>query len=65
MSNPDQWTRSVPLTEEGVANLRQEAVKTQNLRLDIKLTCDDCSRANVCTLAFDQYNTDGDCLYDK
>lgn len=30
-----------------------------------KFTCDDCKIANICTLAFDGYNTDGDCLYDK
>lgn len=28
-------------------------------------TCDGCSRAPVCVLAFDPYNTDGDCLDEK
>lgn len=28
-------------------------------------TCDDCARRYICTLVFDPYNCDGDCLYDK
>lgn len=31
----------------------------------IVFTCDSCERAPVCKLAFDPYNTDGDCLWDK
>ena len=28
-------------------------------------TCDDCSHAALCVLAFDSYNTNGDCLLEK
>lgn len=28
-------------------------------------TCDGCAMVTRCTLAFDPYNTDGDCLLDK
>lgn len=28
-------------------------------------TCDSCAHAPCCALAFDAYNTDGDCLADK
>jgi len=28
-------------------------------------TCDDCELAPRCTLVFDLYNTDGDCLLEK
>lgn len=30
-----------------------------------ELTCSTCSDANICKLAFDPYNTDGDCLLGK
>ena len=32
---------------------------------DIKFTCDTCGARFTCTLRFDPYNTDGDCLQDK
>jgi len=31
----------------------------------VEFTCDACPHARVCSLAFDPYNTDGDCLADK
>ncbi len=30
-----------------------------------KYTCDDCPAAATCNYAFDDYNTDGDCLAEK
>jgi len=30
-----------------------------------KYTCDECSITRTCTLAYDLYNTNGDCLADK
>jgi hypothetical protein len=30
-----------------------------------RFTCDECPIAATCTLAFDPYNQDGDCLADK
>lgn len=30
-----------------------------------EFTCDECSHAASCALAFDSYNTNGDCLADK
>lgn len=32
---------------------------------ETKYTCDSCGAAPHCTLAFEPYNTDGDCLADK
>lgn len=31
----------------------------------MSFTCDECSHAPLCTLSFDGYNTDGDCLLSK
>lgn len=30
-----------------------------------RLTCDSCSIRSSCDVAYDLYNTDGDCLMDK
>ena len=30
-----------------------------------EFTCDTCTQASICCLAFDLYNTDGDCLMEK
>ena len=28
-------------------------------------TCDNCAAVTICSLAYDLYNTNGDCIYDK
>lgn len=30
-----------------------------------RCTCDKCAAVTICSLAYDEYNTNGDCLYDK
>lgn len=65
---PDPWTRpAVPV--ERLAAEREAAVKFMvdecGYKPPIVFTCDGCSFAPRCTLAFDPYNTNGDCLYDK
>jgi len=64
---PDQWTRETPRTAEALVQLRTEAVADYAPHIGTidAFTCDDCPRALICELAFDAYNTDGDCLYDK
>ena len=64
----DEWTREKPLSEDELATLRKECVKREEDlggRCLRKFTCDECSRASICRLAFDGYNTNGDCLYEK
>ena len=64
----DEWTREKPLTTSELATYRE--LKRQHL-LEVYghtlegCTCDECSRAPICHLAFDGYNTNGDCLYEK
>lgn len=58
-----------PMTEEEVAASRAWAVEGAALDgfpVDGKgYTCDGCVRVKNCLLAFDRYNTDGDCLAEK
>jgi hypothetical protein len=65
----DRWLFKEPLTLEQLAEYRKNlAVHTQEHR-DMpvvgQLTCDGCGLAPICSLVFDDYNTEGDCLYDK
>ena len=60
-----------PLGEEELARERTRLVVMYKEQLAVDLephgsfTCDNCTRAPVCDLAFDAYNTDGDCLASK
>lgn len=68
MEGIDRWLRPKVLTFEEVAEERRQSAQ-HNLKAvgaDItRYSCDDCSLPRVCALAFDSYNTDGDCLLDK
>jgi hypothetical protein len=59
-----EWV--VPRTEEEIAALRARmvAAAAENGFSD-DFTCDKCGAKLTCTLAFDLYNTDGDCLAEK
>jgi len=62
------WLRKEPLTLEQLAAYRKaqvEQVAKVLKNVPEKFTRDGCGLAGVCTLAFDAYNTNGDCLYDK
>lgn len=49
-------------TDEQLAITRAEVVREFSIE---KFTCDDCPERWSCFLAFDPYNTDGDCLAEK
>lgn len=51
-----------PLLEDELASIRQRMVEEYGVT---EFTCDTCPARYKCTLAFDPYNTDGDCLAEK
>jgi len=61
---PNKWIHKVPLTTEKVEEF------SNNIKHDLEelgytfkyITCDKCDIKSTCKLAFDIYNTDGDCL---
>lgn len=59
----DRWLWKEPMTEIELLRSRLEIIENQMYRG--KLTCCECGLANKCTLAFDSYNTNGDCLLSK
>ncbi len=63
---PDQIKRPA-LTEAQLAAERASLVEMYREQLGVieKFTCDDCEARFTCALAFDAYNTDGDCLAEK
>jgi hypothetical protein len=63
------WVWEPALTSEDLAEYRR-IMTTLNavdgsVTAETKYTCDSCSVAPHRTLAFEPYNTDGDCLADK
>lgn len=68
-TDPDnRWLWAQPLTAEQLAALRKRRVAiASEMRGEApaEFTCDQCTLAPRCTLAFDAYNVDGDCLYEK
>jgi hypothetical protein len=66
MSEPS-IDRGVMLTEEQLARNRASLVQAYAAQgyLVTEFTCDKCAARYRCTLAFDLYNTDGDCLAEK
>lgn len=68
MTEPDPYTRETPITDEQLAEERKSVVREylEDFGKEIEsFTCDNCARAKICWLAFDTYNTNGDCLYEK
>lgn len=69
MSAPnDPWTLPSPMTEPELVLLEQRCrtdLAALGVGESVKITCSDCARRATCVLAFDSYNTNGDCLYDK
>jgi len=64
----DPWTLKRPRTEKEMEALRKEAIDLTHKFITFKnktYTCDNCDRKHVCTLAYDAYNTNGDCIYVK
>ncbi len=64
----NEWLWATPLTDEELAQARAEAIAKESQSIGGALdgyTCDTCPMAPRCSLAFDSYNTEGDCLYEK
>ena len=63
----DEWTWKNPIADEDLKLLKSIfSSYFLKIRPDVPTcTCDGCPRERICTLAWDSYNTDGDCLYDK
>lgn len=65
----NQWLFKEPITQEQLAEFRKNLAEHVKEHWDMpavgELTCDKCGLASVCSLVFDAYNTNGDCLYDK
>lgn len=65
----DSWTFATPATAEELAIEREDAASQLRFlsfeNWDGTFTCDGCIRAPICTLVYDLYNTDGDCLWEK
>ena len=53
------------VSDSDLAAERERAIALQGLDPWIEFTCDECEIANRCRLAFDPYNTNGDCLASK
>lgn len=49
-------------TKEAVAQMEKDGITVPAKEA---MTCHRCARAEVCDLAWDPYNTDGDCLADR
>lgn len=59
----DEWMYVRDLTDDELADVR--ALQIESNHDTDGYTCDTCQLARRCTLAWDQYNTDGDCLLEK
>ena len=57
----DEWARHNSFTELMIMRARFQH-EHEGL---IECTCDQCAAMTICSLAFDPYNSNGDCLYDK
>lgn len=65
----DPWLYVVPRTDDELRAERAESIawhaEHHGRIIDRGFTCDNCPMKAICSLAFDGYNTEGDCLYDK
>jgi hypothetical protein len=60
--------RDIPLDDAGVRDLRARRAAVEadlGYAPPESYTCDGCTLVRVCLLAFDGWNTDGDCLREK
>lgn len=56
----------IPRTEEELARVRARSIAhAKEHDYSYNFTCDDCGARFSCTLAYDLYNTNGDCLAEK
>ena len=64
----NKWLWAVALTPDELT--KDRAAQVAGIQQDEgmapeRFTCDECPLVRRCSLAFDSYNTDGDCLYEK
>jgi hypothetical protein len=67
MLTAENIIRKEALTPEALSDERERLVLMyagEGINIT-KFTCDDCAARFACLLAFDAYNTDGDCLAEK
>lgn len=64
---PVDYRRPIPLwaLAKERRSARQDLLQHFEPGEPIAFTCDECPHARACKLAFDLYNTDGDCLAEK
>lgn len=60
----DEYLWADPLTPQELSDFRAWMNSYPDDNPD-EFTCDNCPHAASCVLAFDNYNTDGYCLYEK
>jgi len=68
MESLDRWLRVDILSPEDLVKDRAAAARfyRDNCQgVEPAFTCDDCWMPRACSLAFDSYNTNGDCLLEK
>jgi len=64
----DHWMRDEPLNDEQFTAFKKKKVAWTLKHYpgaSDRFSCDGCGLVRKCLLAFDPYNTDGDCLYEK
>lgn len=66
----DRYTYVYPRTFAELLRVRQDTIDRHSGddlfdKWDRTFTCDHCRSVHKCALAFDEYNTDGDCLAEK
>jgi MoaA/NifB/PqqE/SkfB family radical SAM enzyme len=63
----DQWKKEPPYTDKQLRDIRSRLLKYLNYTPTLHggITCDKCEGKAACRLAYDAYNTNGDCLLEK
>jgi len=63
----DPWSWQEPSTPRQLLDSRAASVLLNGQKAESigYFTCDNCTHAAKCVLAFDSYNTNGDCLASK
>ena len=66
---PEEWRKN--RTDEELEALKKVCIHSYtkfyelDSNVEFDFTCDECLDRNICILAYDMYNLDGDCLLAK
>jgi hypothetical protein len=61
-----RWDLKRPRSMWELVQLRTKSINEYREGMIVdEFTCDHCAQVSYCSLAFDIYNTDGECLYAK